>query len=331
MYSNVIVPLDGSELAEQALPYARLVAGSLSVPIELVTALDALPLAVKDRRAIAAGREMMTEARRASESYLTDVRQGLRDEGIAASWTMLPGTPDRAIVERASHDRNALVVMSTHGRGGITRWALGSVADKVLHTTLNPMLIAHPGGSRLPRSRTGVGTVLVPLDGSRLAELSLPHAMSLATHLGVSVELLLITSTADHYRGQLGGSARRLAMSNASLEKLTGDLIRSDADEVSEYLTAARRKALLENPSPAEVATRHLLRDDVAGAIIERATEMSALVVMSTHGRSGLQRLVMGSVTDRVIRHSNIPLVVVRGEPETRNPEPGDPVPVAAT
>ena len=87
---------------------------------------------------------------------------------------------------------------------------------------------------------------------------------------------------------------------------------------------------MLEYPRPTDVTTRHLLHDNVAGAIIQRATARPTLVVMSTHGRSGMRRLMLGSVTDRVIRHSNVPLVVVRGEPNTLNPEPGDPIPVPA-
>ena len=123
MYSNVIVPLDGSELSEMALPYARLIAGGLAIPIELVESFDILPPAVHHRHSALVTGRMLEEAQRHSQSYLSRVREGLRSIGIAASVSTLPGAPARAITDWAGREPDALVVMSTHGRGGIARWA----------------------------------------------------------------------------------------------------------------------------------------------------------------------------------------------------------------
>ena len=123
MYSKVIVPLDGSELSEQALPFCQLVARSMSVPIELVEAYDILPPAVHDRHTSQVVSEMLSDARQRSGIYLASIRERLETAGNAASVSMLYGAPADAIVALASADPEALVVMSTHGRGGIVRWA----------------------------------------------------------------------------------------------------------------------------------------------------------------------------------------------------------------
>ena len=327
MYSKVIVPLDGSELAEQALPYARLVAAATSVPVELVSAYDVLPPALHDHGAMLATREMLVAAQRESESYLAGVCERLRAAGCDAAPIAMPGAgaPERAIVERATQDPQALLVMSTHGRSGVTRWALGSVADKVLHAVPNPALIMHAvaaGGSRLERGAEaergaepdiGFAAALVPLDGSSLAELSLPHAITLAEALGVGVELVRVTPTADYYRSHLAGPFRRMVLSRADAAAMVEELIDTDEHAVSAYFADVQERMAAQGQPAGGVAAQHLLRDDVAQAIIDRATERQALTVMTTHGRSGWSRMLMGSVTDRVIHHSRLPLLVVRG------------------
>ena len=150
MYTKVVVPLDGSELSERSLPYARMVAGALSIPIDVVQAFDALPPALHDHLALAATQRMLDQVRSRTDSYLSHVRTGLRDAGYVATATTLPGAPAQAISDWVADDPDALVVMSTHGRGGIARWALGSVADKVLHLIPNPMLLVRSAGSDRP-------------------------------------------------------------------------------------------------------------------------------------------------------------------------------------
>ncbi len=147
MYSKVIVPLDGSAFSEQALPYAQLVAGSMDIPIELVEAFDILPPAVRDRYTPYIVRMMLEEAQERSENYLSPVRERLEAAGHRVFVSTLRGMPADAIVALCEADSEALVVMSTHGRGGIARWVLGSVADKVLHTISNPVLVVRASAS----------------------------------------------------------------------------------------------------------------------------------------------------------------------------------------
>ena len=310
MYSKVIVPLDGSELSEQALPYCQLVARSMSVPIELVEAYDILPPAVHDRHTSQVVSEMLSDARQSSEIYLASIRKRLEAAGDAASISTLYGAPADAIVALASADPEALVVMSTHGRGGIARWALGSVADKVLHAVSNPVLIVRSNAARPASADTSLKTVLVPLDGSARAELSLPHAADMAAALTARISLLRVTPTADYYRHHLGAATPRMGAAADPVRMSADDMVDADAGEVSAYLSGVKDRLAI-NYVP-EVDTYHQLSQNVAQVIIDKAMEQPSLVVMTTHGRSGIGRLVLGSVTDRVVRHSNLPVLVIR-------------------
>ena len=249
---------------------------------------------------------MLSDARQHSETYLTSIRERLEAAGIGASVLTLYGAPADTIVALASADPAALVVMSTHGRGGIARWALGSVADKVLHTVSNPMLIVRANAAHPPPADTSLKTVLVPLDGSARAELSLPHAADMAAALTAPISLLRVTPTADYYRHHLGAATPRTGAARLSAD----EMVEADAGEVSAYLSAVKCRLAVNRVH--EVAAYHQLGQNVAHVIIDKATEQPSLVVMTTHGRSGIGRLVLGSVTDRVVRHSSLPVLVIR-------------------
>ena len=311
MYSKVIVPLDGSELSERSLPYARLIAGALSLPIELVEAFDVLPPAMHAASAMFATERMLEEARAQSGHYLEQVRTELRGMGFAATATTLPGAPAPAIVDWVGDDPEALVVMSTHGRGGIARWALGSVADKVLHSIPNPVLLIR-GNAGKAAAAIEPKAVLVPLDGSTLSELSLEHAATMAAALRSRIVLLRINLDAELYRQYLSPAARGAdaeAESDwASIEELT----RAEADDARMSLERAAQRLANECRFPGNVALRSVESRNVAEAIVDVAAAEQAMPVMTTHGRSGINRLVLGSVTDRVVRHSDVPVLVVR-------------------
>ena len=311
MYSKVIVPLDGSELSEQSLPYAELIARSLGVPIELVQAYDILPtslLGARSRQGVVSTLE--EGARSRALVSMESQRRRLEENGHAVSTVAQRGPAADVIVAVASAEPTALVVMSTHGRGGISRWVMGSVTDKALHTIPNPMLIVRANVMGPASPETSLKNVVVPLDGSALSELAVPHAISVAGALSASVTVLRITPTQDHYRQQLNmvtpemGTVPDLDMANPD------ELAAEDAEETTTYLDDVRNRMRIDHAHG--VATEHLVNDNIAQAIIERASQQTSLVVMTTHGRSGVGRMVLGSVTDRVIRHSNLPVLVIR-------------------
>ena len=308
MYSKVIVPLDSSEFSEQALPYAKLIAGHMSAPIELVEAYDILPPAVHDRHTGYIVKLMLTEARSRSEKYLSGIRQRLEETGHPALVTTLRGAPAEAISAQASADANALVLMSTHGRGGIARWALGSVADKVLHTVSNPVLFVRASATAPVPSTVLVERIVAPLDGSARAELSLPHVAGMAAALGAGITLLRVTPTADYYRSHLGGALLQPQVGTRWMSP--DDLADADSNQVRAYLSRVKNRLTADRPL--EVTIHHQQNENVAQAIIDKASHQPSLVVMSSHGQSGIRRLMLGSIADRVVRHSNGPVLVVR-------------------
>ena len=310
MYSKVIVPLDGSDLAEQALPYAELVAKSLSVPVELVQAYDILPtriLGVQGNQVIA---QLDGGARQRAEASMEPAQQRLQSSGIAVSLTALRGPAAEIIMSRAGIDPEALVVMSTHGRGGISRWVMGSVTDKALHTIPNPMLIVRASVVGPASPETSVKSVVAPLDGSALSELAIPHAISMASALSASITVLRVTPTMEHYRRELMGTTAEMGgVVDLELDSAE-DLVAKDAEDVAAYLADVSNRMAIDHAHG--VAAEHVTNGNIAQAIIDRASAQPSLVVMTTHGRSGVGRMVLGSVTDRVLRHSNLPVLVIR-------------------
>ncbi len=312
MYSRIIVPLDGSTFSETALPYARGIAGSLAIPVELVEAFDILPPAAHHPQSAEANRRLLADAERHSRDYLAQVREELRSDGLVVYVTTLPGAPARALVDWLVREPEALVVMSTHGRGGIARWALGSVADKVLHSITNPVLLIRSSAESAPADEVKVKTVLVPLDGSQLSELSLPHAAAIATGLGAQVTLMRATGTTDFYRRYLERAPAQGGLISAE------ELVRADSEDALASLADASRRLAREFGFGGEVTVAHVQGQNPAEAVVEMAGAETTMVVMTTHGRGGINRLVLGSVTDRVVRHANAPVLVVR-----RHHEPG--------
>ena len=310
MYSKIIVPLDGSELSEQALPYAQLIAASLSAPVELVQAFDILPpglLGAQNRQIIA---QLHQNAQERVAAALEPARQRLESAGLSVSITAQRGAPADTIVAQAGADPDALVVMCTHGRGGISRWVMGSVTDKVLHTMPNPMLIVRAAVTGPAAPQASLRSVVVPLDGSALSELALPHAISVAAALSARITVLRITPTQEHYSQQLISATPEMgAIADFELAS-AADLTAQDAEMVTDYLADVSNRMAADHAHDA--ATEHIVHNNVAQAIIEKAAAQPTLVAMTTHGRSGVGRVVLGSVTDRVIRHSNTPVLVIR-------------------
>ncbi len=311
MYSKVIVPLDGSDLSEQSLPYAELVAKSLGVPIELVQAYDILPaglLGAGNRQEVVSTLEEGSRAR--ALVSMESQRRRLEADGYNVNLVAQRGGAADVIVAVAGVDPTALVVMSTHGRSGISRWVMGSVTDKVLHTIPNPMLVVRANVLGPAAPEASLKSVVVPLDGSALSELAIPHAISVAGALSAGISVLRITPTAGHYRQQINMVTPEMGTVPDFDMAEPDELIAEDAQEATEYLDDVRNRMRIDHAHG--VATDHQANDNIAQTIIDRANEQPSLVVMTTHGRSGMGRVVLGSVTDRVIRHSNLPVLVIR-------------------
>jgi nucleotide-binding universal stress UspA family protein len=295
MYTRMLIPLDGSKVAEQVLPYARFLAKALKIPVELleVVDLEALRLLANPER----GRyidTLLSEKIETNKSYLEAIAQSF--QGTQVTCFVEKGTPEDMIIERAASDKDTLIVMATHGRSGIQRWVLGSVTDKVLHGSTNHLFLIRANDQAEAGGEAPLKKVIVPLDGSPLAETVLPYVVDLAKKMRLEVVFMrsyaLPTSTADEY------------------ETYSDELISQIEAEAQDYLAEKVREAKakgLENVS--SVVNVGYGAEEII--TLARKTPDN-FITMCTHGRSGVKRFVLGSVTDRVVRHSGDPVLIIR-------------------
>jgi nucleotide-binding universal stress UspA family protein len=223
--------------------------------------------------------------------------------GTAVSYAVERGLADQIIIEKAGGDKETLIAMATRGRSGIHRWLMGSVAEKVLRGATNPLLLVRGDEEGKSDGEAALKSVVVPLDGSKLAESVLPHAIDLAKKLNLAIVLTRayqIPLSAAH----AGGDAPYVPNSDALLNWVR--------EEAGAYLKA-KVEELQQNR--VEKVSSILSIGSGADEIIELArTTPDNLIAMCTHGRSGVRRWALGSVTEKVVRHSGDPVLVVRAE-----------------
>lgn len=265
---RILVPLDGSPESESIL--GTLASLKRAGPLRVTLMRIALP----DESAAPAG------------EYLNGVRAGLENQGIPAETKTEWGRPAREILYASRASGFTLIAMATHGRTGLQRAFLGSVAEEVLRHSTLPMLVARPGARGGDWKR-----LLVPLDGSPPAERILPHAVRLARALGSEIRLLGVVPSAI------------LQMTAAGH---TGLL---PPEDPAPYLRDLGDRLAREG-----VTARSSSRSgDAAGEICRAAEEQRAgAIFIATHGRTGLARLAMGSVAEGVLRAAPCPVYVLR-------------------
>jgi nucleotide-binding universal stress UspA family protein len=292
MFKTIFVPLDGSALAEQALEVARPLALLDGAEVTLLRVPEATQVFIPAESGysvlypdISAG-----QARAEAKEYLAETRATL-GQVIKTQAHLGSGEVAAAIVDDAKLARADLIVMASDGYSGFTRWMLGSVAEKVLHAAPCPVLVIRqkPPGQR----------ILIPLDGSRLAEQVLPAAMLVAMALHLPVTLLrVLPPLAPEELANMDEAERGLG---ARLQ----EEIRAEAEDylhqtMKGYATATAINVALEGGNPAR-------------AILHYAeTHGCDLIAMATHGRTGLRRWLYGSVTEKVLRGYHGSMLVTR-------------------
>ena len=296
MYTRMLIPLDGSKVAEQVLPYARFLAKALTIPVELLGIVDPVPLA--DFAEVWQGLqldELVAREMSGSSEYLENIARSFA--GVQIKCSVLKGTPEEVIIETAASDKNTLIAMATHGRSGMQRWLLGSVTDKVLHEATNHLFLVRASEQGKTDGEAALKTVVVPLDGSSLAEMALRYVEDLAKKM--KLELVLVRA-----------HALPPTVSAEDYGTYTDEVIAQLEAEAEDYL-AEKVKAM--EGKGFESVSSVLKRGYGAEEIITLARETpDNFIAMCTHGRSGIRRWVLGSVTERVVRHSGDPVLIVR-------------------
>jgi len=281
VYTRILVPLDGSGLAEQVLPYARLLGQRLDSRIELLRVFEppSPDLNVGLNPAMYAHRTNEFVEQQAMD-YLNGVAGDLRDAGIRVSTAVLHGSFAPHIVDEAENEPDTLIAMCSHGRSGLTRWLRGSVTDKILHVTKDPLLIVRAKSGPSRPAEANIKTIIVPLDGSALAEQILPHAGTIA--VAMESQVILVTVTSDDVP-----------------DAAAADCLRRSAEKLRQAGVSSVEERVVRGAPAAEIV-------DLAHQVPD------SLVAMTTYGRSGVGRWLMGSVADRVVRDSESPVLVIR-------------------
>jgi len=291
MFENILIPLDGTPLAEQALGPALSLAREAKGRVRLATVLRPSRTEVSD---LVPGMSDATE----EGGYLERTAAKVRSAGVAeVSTAQLTGSDIAEALETHRQDVGAdVIVMCTHGRGAVQRAWLGSVADRLVRTSDAPVLlvrasIEEDGPAPDVAADTPFRRVLVALDGSHFSRQALTQASRLAGDAGMTFVLARVIEDSVAREGDGLQKARALAEAKLKLEVQSFAAPEHTVESVVEFA-----------PS-------------VAQGILDLARKHAAdVIVIATHGLSGVKRLVLGSVADKVVRGADRPVLVVRPE-----------------
>jgi nucleotide-binding universal stress UspA family protein len=311
---TILVPLDASALAEQVLPYVRTLAPLLGARVLLlhviaddihegllaegITASYGVidPLATQRERE----HRSLTTLTHHAQGYLDSQAMLLRGQGIDVEIDVRCGPAADVIVEAADGLHTTLIAMATHGYSGLKRWALGSVTDRVVHATATPIFVVR-GSKPAPVEPITFKRVMVPLDGSPLATQALPLAADLAERAQAELLLMQAVEIAIDSYPLIAPLGRPDLMPSKALRLLRGRA----GQQLEEQAAMLRERGLH--------VVSQVLNGHAAEAIIDEATRHTVdLLVMATHGYSGLKRWALGSVTDKVLHAATTPLLLVR-------------------
>jgi nucleotide-binding universal stress UspA family protein len=278
------LPLDGSELSEVAIPLATTVARAQGAEVTLVRVVPPLTAALAQTEGEGymppeTYDEIMQSMQDEAATYLAGTAKRLEGDGIAVKAVWREGSPGSTLLDVEEELRPDLVVMATHGRTGLIRFALGGIADRMVREGTAPVLLAR---SFTP-TETQLETALVPLDGSNVAEAALPLVEHLAGRPLRSVQLLRAVAKRDEEAGALTylqGIASRLSSLDVQV-------------------------------------TNTVVHDQPTDAIAEAAQRVD-FVIISTHGRSGFDRLRHGSIAEKATRTLATPTLLVRAGAATQ-------------
>jgi nucleotide-binding universal stress UspA family protein len=306
--SWILVPLDGSAVAEQAVPVAAELARRAGAALRLLHVhmpITADPIHVEGLPVID---EHLRSLRREHErAYLDQARERVLS-GVAVSAHLLDGPVAATVAAYAKANGARLIAMTTHGRGGLERAWLGSVADELVRVSPVPLLLLRPEPGSVPRP---FRRILVPLDGSANAEAILEHAVAFA-RLDADSELILL-DVVQPIASAVWVPEVALAASAAG-----GDVTRRQEESAREYLAGLSRRL---EASGVRVRARVQVATAIAPAILEVAgDEQADIVALATYGRSGIRRVTLGSVADKVVRGSPVPVLLFRPPDATRTP-----------
>ena len=296
-YSSILVPQDGSEVGSSILPFVASLARALQARVTVMTVLD------PDRRP---GQANDTEIWAEAQALVRRQVQQLADAGVETDAPLVvAGLPSQQIVEQAREGQFDLIAMSTRGHSGVRRGLLGSVTDEVIRSTGVPVLALSPAAiENSAKNDYRLSSMTIPLDGSELAESILPHAQELAQQLSLSIHLLRVIAL---------GSLAYYASEGVTMD--TAPVEEELEEEAEAYLGGVIQRLSQGGGTDVDFT---VLKGSPALTIIDHLGDTAGnLAAICTHGRSGLGRLLIGSIADSIIRSAGVPVLVVASQDVT--------------
>ena len=301
LFRSILVPLDGSPFAEQALPWASETARRAGAMMQLALVHHPAPALATALEMPEIGAQLDDEARAREQTAQVD--------RVRASWNvpvtsvLLNGGVAEALHHQAEASGADLLVLTTHGRGPVSRFWLGSIADQLMRRLHLPLLFVRPLESSvaIPLAPQ-VRRIMVTLDGSPFAEQALAAAQAMAGAFGAEIVLLLVIEPPVPIADPAG----------LMVIPTTVDAEKRIRESAAAYLATVTSRLAAEGGAVTSAAVEGAT---VAGAVLAQVdAQRIDLLVIASHGAGGFERLVMGSVADKVVRGAHIPVLVVRPE-----------------
>ncbi len=304
MFKNIVVPLDGSETSEKAIQAAAQFEHAADTKLHLVHVYDEsaayAPIGMYDAYAYEVSAQVDDQAIKSGRDYLKKVAEESAVDGLEISAHFEIGEPADEILKLAEKVDADLIVMTTHGRSGFERWAMGSVTERVLHHAQCPVLTF--------RDKVEIERVMITLDGSPLAAEAVAPGVEVARLSKAPVLLFRVENRPPVLDRR---TADQMSIMDQAEPGLAEQFTVDSFNESDEYLDELAQTLDYDD---VKCHARHE-RGAVNKVILQEAeTAAGTLIVMSTHGRSGIRRWVYGSVAEKVLRAYDGAMLIVRSQ-----------------
>ena len=310
MYRKMLVLLDGSELAEVVFPFAKELAARLNLDVTMLQVYGDI-----GRNFVPVHQAYIERAAEKIKSQIEDVQERLgiplEEKQVEVRGELADGHYAEEILSYAENSKIDLILMASHGRSGIRRWRMGSVADKVLRAAKVPVLFIRAGTEdATPYDQWPTRTIVVPMDGSERAESVLPHVIALAKQRAIEPVMVILIRVCDapiapsYYSPELSGVPLNwgefMEQETTRCKQTASDYLGNIAKQLETQGIKAESTVLVGQAA-----------DEIINFVSKNPF---SIVVMATHGRTGLSRLVFGSVTESVLQAVSNPILLTKPE-----------------
>ena len=312
MFDPILVPLDGSQLAECVLPHAAAFARSFNAEITLLRILE--------KNQVGASAQLFDLLnwqiqKTKANIYLEETKERFKESNIRAHVIILEGLVPEGITEYAQNQGMKLIILSSHGRHGLTQWGISSITQKTILSAPTSVLIVRAHQQKIlagELSETPLyQRILVPLDGSQRAEHVLPIILQLAHVHKPTIHLAHVVQTPE--------MARQMPLAHEDID-LSNRVVARNREEAGHYLEQVKSRSNLQG---IDVQT-HLITSDHTAAALHQMVEQQQIdmVTLSAHGYSGKHQWPYGSVVSNFILYGKVSLLIVQDMPAKQEPKP---------